>query len=66
MKEIEVIVSPTGQTTVQTQGFSGASCQEASRFLEQALGAKAGEQLTAEFYQQSQQIVPLTAGGTAS
>ena len=47
---IEVIVSPTGETTVQTKGFQGASCQDASRFIEAALGQRVGEQLTAEFH----------------
>ena len=35
---IEVTVSPQGETTVQTKGFTGSTCQEASKFLEQALG----------------------------
>jgi len=51
---IEIIVSPTGQTSVQTKGFTGSACQDASRFIEQALGQRTGEQLTAEFYQPSQ------------
>ena len=50
-KTIEIIVSPTGQSSLQTLGFTGSSCQEASRFLEQALGAQSSERLTAEFYQ---------------
>ena len=48
---IEIIVSPTGQTSVQTKGFTGATCQEASRFIEQELGSRQGETLTSEFYQ---------------
>ncbi len=51
MKTIEIVVSPTGQTTIQTKGFAGASCQDASRFLEQALGTRMDEERTAEFYQ---------------
>ena len=47
---IELIVSPTGQTKVETRGFSGASCRDASRFIEEALGKRSGEQLTAEFH----------------
>ena len=47
---IEVVVSPTGETSVQTKGFAGSSCQGASRFLEDALGASTGEQLTSEFF----------------
>ena len=54
MKTIELIISPTGQTTVQTKGFAGSSCQDASRLIEQALGKRTGEQLTAEFYQNIQ------------
>ena len=48
---IEVIVSPTGETTVQTKGYAGSDCLQASKFLEQALGVTAAERTTAEFYQ---------------
>ncbi len=51
MKTVEIIVSPAGQTTVQTKGFSGASCQDATRLLEQALGTRIAEERTPEFYQ---------------
>lgn len=50
MKAIEIVVSPKGETSVQTKGFSGAACREASKFIEQALGQQTGETLTAEFY----------------
>jgi len=48
---IEVTVSPTGETKVETKGFAGASCREASRTLEAALGVRESEQLSSEFYQ---------------
>ena len=48
---IEVIVSPTGETKLETKGFAGASCRDASRFIESALGQSTHEQLTAEFHQ---------------
>ena len=48
---IEITVSPAGEATVQTKGFTGSSCRDASKFIEQALGQRSGEQLTAEFYQ---------------
>jgi len=51
MKTIEIIVSPNGETRVQTQGFAGNTCREASQFLEQALGKRTSEKMTAEFYQ---------------
>ena len=50
-RTIEIIVSPKGETTLTTKGFAGSPCQAASRFIEQALGQKTGERLTAEFYQ---------------
>jgi hypothetical protein len=53
-KTIEIVVGPKGETTVQTRGFSGAECRDASRSLEQALGTRTVEQLTAEFYQGQQ------------
>ncbi len=49
-KLIELTISPKGETTLQTKGFSGGACQEASRFLEVALGEVAAEKMTAEFY----------------
>lgn len=49
-KIIEVTVSPTGETRVETKGFAGSTCREASQFLEQVLGEQASEQLTSEFY----------------
>ena len=50
MKTIEIVVSPNGQTKVETKGFTGSECREASRFIEKALGKCTGEKLTGEFY----------------
>ena len=49
-KIIEIIVSPKGETKLETRGFTGSSCQDATRALEQALGAKTDESLTGEYY----------------
>ena len=57
-KIIEIIVTAKGETTVQTRGFTGSSCQAASRFMEQALGQRADERLTAEFHQTQSVEVP--------
>ena len=51
MPWIELIVSPTGESVVQTREFEGAACRQASQFLEAALGAVSNEQLTSEFYE---------------
>jgi hypothetical protein len=54
-KTIEIVVSPNGQTQVQTKGFTGSECRQASQFIEQALGQRTSEQLTSEFHQQASQ-----------
>jgi hypothetical protein len=54
MKTIEITVSPKGETIVETKGFTGDSCREASRFVEEALGRPTSERLTAAFYQVSE------------
>ena len=54
-KSIEITVSPTGLTQVQTKGFIGGECREASRFVEEALGQRVNETLTTEFHQSAQQ-----------
>ena len=48
---IEVVVGPNGSTRVETRGFSGSGCRTASQFLEAALGQRATEELTAEYYE---------------
>ena len=35
---IEMTVSPTGETSIQTKGIAGSDCLQASKWLEQALG----------------------------
>ena len=50
MKTIEIIVSPTGEMSLKTQGFRGRECLEATRQLEAALGRKLGDRLTGEFF----------------
>ena len=52
-KTIEILVAPNGHSRVETKGFSGSECREASQFIEQALGRRTGEQLTNEFHQQN-------------
>jgi hypothetical protein len=54
--KIEIIVTPQGEARVQTKGFAGADCQQASRFLEQGLGQRTQEQFTAEFHQSTNSV----------
>lgn len=54
-KTIEIIVAPDGSSRIETKGYSGNSCREASRFMEQALGQSLSEQLKPEFHQSAEQ-----------
>ena len=53
MKTIEIIVSPKGESQVETKGFTGNTCQQASKFIETALGKRSGETLKPEFHIQT-------------
>jgi len=50
-KIIEIIIAPNGQAKVETKGFTGSECRDASRFIEQAIGLQTGEVLKPEFHQ---------------
>jgi hypothetical protein len=52
-KTIEIVISPAGETRVETKGFAGSQCRQAGEFIEKALGKRTSEQLTAEFYQRA-------------
>ena len=51
MKRVEIIVDPKGNSKVETKGFAGSECVDASKFVEQALGKETASRTTAEFYQ---------------
>ena len=50
MKRIEITVDGKGTSQVETKGFTGNECIEASKFIEQALGKQVDMRTTAEFY----------------
>ncbi len=60
---IEIIVTPSGQTRVETKGFQGTACRAASQFIERALGPQSNEQLTPEFYQTATSQQQVQQGG---
>lgn len=59
---IEIVISPTGDTKIETKGFAGSSCRDASKFLEEALGQRTGEQTTAEFHSTQTNQLPAREG----
>jgi hypothetical protein len=51
MKILEITIDPQGRSRVETKGFTGPACREASRPYEEALGAARAERVTAAFHQ---------------
>ena len=51
MKRIEITVDTKGNSNIETKGFAGNACVEASKFLKDAIGSEASMRTTAEFYQ---------------
>jgi len=49
-KRIEIIVDSQGNSQVETKGFAGSECVEASKFIEQALGKQTETRTTPEFF----------------
>ena len=50
---IEIIVSPSGEFTIEGVGFKGPECEQATKFLEQALGVVAAKTKKPEFHQRT-------------
>lgn len=48
---IEIIVSPMGDIAIDAIGFKGADCEQATRFIEEALGSVATRNKKAEHSQ---------------
>lgn len=40
-RTIEIIISPSGEVSIDAIGFKGADCERATAYLEQALGVVA-------------------------
>jgi hypothetical protein len=53
MKSIEIIVSPTGEISIDALGFKGPDCEKATKFLEEALGVAKKKVKKPEFHRQN-------------
>ncbi len=61
--EISVTIAPDGSVEIETSGFTGKSCQDATRALEAWLGGQKTERLKPEFHQRAvANGVPLKGG----
>jgi len=50
-RTIEVVVSATGEIKIDAVGFKGADCEQATRFLEEALGVVNQRSKKPEYHQ---------------
>jgi hypothetical protein len=62
---IEITVSPTGETKLETRGFSGSACRDASSALQQALGVTLSDLATRELYLQQPASGSIQLGGAS-
>ncbi len=54
-RSIEILIAPTGEITIDAIGFKGADCDQATKFLEVALGLTTEKQRKPEYHQTSSQ-----------
>ena len=50
-KAIEVTIHPDGAIAIDAVGFKGADCEQATKFLEDALGVVSAKQRKPEYHQ---------------
>ena len=53
-QRIDVWISPDGKITIDAVGYTGNTCEEATTFLEQALGTVGRKQRTRDYYRREQ------------
>ncbi len=55
-KSIEIIVQADGTLSIDALGFEGADCEQATRFLEQALGVQADRRRKPEYHRRARTV----------
>jgi hypothetical protein len=58
-RTIEIIIGPSGEIKIDAIGFKGPDCEQATRFLEKALGVVGQKTKKPEFHQRTQQTQKL-------
>ncbi|MEA3212314.1 MAG: hypothetical protein QOE70_5371 [Chthoniobacter sp.] len=54
-RSIEVTVQPTGEIAIEAVAFKGADCEQATKYLEEALGVVQQRNRKPDYYQRSRQ-----------
>jgi hypothetical protein len=62
-KTIEIIVSPSGEVSIDAVGFKGADCEKATAYLERALGVVGHKSKKPEYSQRAQTKTQQKVGG---
>ena len=52
-RTIEITVSPVGEISIDALGFKGSGCEQATKFLEEALGVTAQKIKKPEYQQRN-------------
>lgn len=52
-RTLEILISPAGEIQIDAIGFKGSDCDQATRFLEEALGAVQVRQRKPEYHQRN-------------
>ena len=52
-RTIEITVSPTGEVSIDAVGFKGSGCEQATKFLEEALGVASKKGKKPEYQQRN-------------
>jgi hypothetical protein len=55
-QNIEVIVSPIGEVQINAIGFKGSDCEQATKYLEEALGVVGNRVKKPEYHQQARKM----------
>ena len=54
-RTIEIIIAPSGEIKIDAIGFKGPDCEQATKFLEEALGVVGQKTKKPEYHQRAQQ-----------
>lgn len=53
-ERIDVWISPEGAITLDAVGYTGKTCEEATKFLEESLGTVGRKQRTRDYYRRNE------------
>ena len=62
-RTIEITIGPTGEIQIDAVGFKGPDCEQATRFLEEALGVVGQKIKKPEYHQHSTRTNKQRIGG---